>query len=229
MIAALVVGVDIHNMVVLRAYMLYLRWGLIIYLYALLLFFRMNLTIAFYPDQVIYGDNPSLGLHSPYGFSNQMAYGQYSPASTPVPQIMVDNQIFSPQQIPVSPQYYPQPVGSSMPHMSAAMPVSHAEMVSHKGTVLKFFYSTQAHHSKKNLIVLITIELFITGHMSMNTHHGFYNIHGMFGSGEHLSSPSNSADVGWRTMNSSAAYSQPVGTLGSFDPTVGQVGGLPSF
>ncbi|KAL2896544.1 YTH domain-containing family protein 2 [Bienertia sinuspersici] len=82
---------------------------------------------------VLYGDNPSLGMHSPYGFSSQMAYGQYSPATTPVPQIMVDNQMFSPQQIPVSPQYYPQPVGSSMPHMSAAIPVSHAEMVTHKG------------------------------------------------------------------------------------------------
>jgi len=89
------------------------------------------------PAQVIYGDNPSLGLHSPYGFNSQMAYGQYSPVSTPVPPIMVDNQLFSHQQIPVSPQYYPQPVGSSMPHMSAAIPVSHAEMVTPKGTYLK--------------------------------------------------------------------------------------------
>lgn len=144
---------------------------------------------------VIYGDNSSLGLHSPYGFNSQMAYGQYSPASTPVPQIMVDNQLFSPQQIPVSPQYYPQQVGSSMPHMSAAIPVSHADMVTHKG------------------------------HMSMNTlhSHGYYNLPGMFGSGDPLSSPSNSTDVGWRTLNSASAYSQPIATLGSFDPTVGQI------
>ena len=45
----------------------------------------------------------------------------------------------------------------------------------------------------------------------------------MYGSGEHLSSPSNSTDMGWRTLTSAAAYTQPVGTLGSFDPTVGQV------
>ncbi|XP_021715853.1 YTH domain-containing family protein 2-like [Chenopodium quinoa] len=140
---------------------------------------------------VIYGDNSSLGLHSPYGFNSQMAYGQYSPASTPVPQIMVDNQLYSPQQIPVSPQYYPQQVGSSMPHMSAPIPVSHAEMVNQKG------------------------------HMSMNAlhNHGYYNLHGMYGSGEPLSSPSNSTDVGWRTLNSTA-YSA---ALGSFDPTVGQM------
>ncbi|KMT17654.1 hypothetical protein BVRB_2g036020 [Beta vulgaris subsp. vulgaris] len=140
---------------------------------------------------VIYGDNPSLGLHSPYGFNSQMAYGQYSPASSPVPQIMVDNQLFSPQQIPVSPQYYPQQVGSSMPpHMSGTIPVSHAEMVTHKG------------------------------HMPMNVHnHAYYNLHGMLGSGEHLSSPSNSTDVGWRTLTST----QPVATLSSFDPTVGQI------
>lgn len=56
--------------------------------------------------------------------------------------------------------------------------------------------------------------------------HGYYNMHGMYGSGEPLSSPSNSVDGGWRTLNSSAAYTQPVGTLGSFDPTVGQVGGV---
>lgn len=144
---------------------------------------------------VIYGDNPSLGLHSPYGFNSQMAYGQYSPVSAPVPPIMVDNQLFSPQQIPVSPQYYPQPVGSSMPHMSAAIPVSHAEMATPKG------------------------------HMSMNTQHshGFYNFHGMFGSGEALPNQSNAADVGWRTLSSNAGYTQPVGTLGSYDPMVGQI------
>lgn len=144
---------------------------------------------------VIYGDNPSLGLHSPYGYNSQMAYGQYSPVSTPVPQIMVDNQLFSHQQIPVSPQYYQQTVGSSMPHMSAAIPVSHADMVTPKG------------------------------HMSVNNQHshGFYNLHGMFGSGEPLPNHSNAADVGWRTLTSNAGYTQPVGTMGSYDPMVGQI------
>lgn len=141
---------------------------------------------------VIYGDNPSLGLHSPYGYNSQMAYGQYSPVSTPVPQIMVDNQLFSPQQIPVSPQYYQQAVASSMPHMSATNPVSHNEMVTPKG------------------------------HMSAQGH-GFYNMHGMFGSGEPLSNQSNPTDVGWRTMTSTPGYTQPAGALGSFDPTVGQI------
>ncbi|KAH9613605.1 hypothetical protein KSS87_017386 [Heliosperma pusillum] len=146
------------------------------------------------PPQVIYGDNSSLGLHSPYGYNSQMAFGQYSPVSTPVPQLMVDNQLYSHQQLPVSPQYYPQPVGSSMPHMYTAIPVSHADMATPKG------------------------------HMSMNVphNHGFYNMHGMFGSGEYLSSPSNTAD-GWRSLTSNPGYPQSVGSLGSFDPTVGQV------
>ena len=59
----------------------------------------------------------------------------------------------------------------------------------------------------------------------MNTQHshGFYNVHGMFGSGEALPNQSNAADVGWRTLTSNAGYSQPVGALGSYDPMVGQV------
>ncbi|KAK9683998.1 hypothetical protein RND81_10G179700 [Saponaria officinalis] len=146
------------------------------------------------PPPVVYGDNSSLGLHSPYGYNSQMAFGQYSPVSTPVPQLMVDNQLFSHQQIPVSPQYYHQQVGNSMPHMYAAIPASHADMVTPKG------------------------------HMNVNVphNHGFYNMHGMFGSGEHLSSPSNNTD-GWRSLSSTPGYTQSAGGLGSFDPTVGQM------
>ncbi|KAM1924866.1 hypothetical protein ACFX13_032213 [Malus domestica] len=57
---------------------------------------------------VIYNDNPSLLFHSGYGFNPEIAYGQYSPVATPLP-VMVDGQLYSTQQVPFSPSYYPQP------------------------------------------------------------------------------------------------------------------------
>ncbi|XP_021816779.1 uncharacterized protein LOC110759056 isoform X2 [Prunus avium] len=58
---------------------------------------------------VIYNDNPSLLFHSGYGFNPEIAYGQYSPVATPLPSVMVDGQLYSTQQVPFSPSYYPQP------------------------------------------------------------------------------------------------------------------------
>lgn len=75
---------------------------------------------------VIYNDNTSLMFHSGYGFNPEMAYGQYSPVATPLPSIMVEGQLYSPQQIPFSPSYYPQ---HGPPNLPSALPVSPSEMM----------------------------------------------------------------------------------------------------
>ncbi|KAL5540137.1 hypothetical protein UlMin_042361 [Ulmus minor] len=73
---------------------------------------------------VVYNDNPSLVYHSGYGFNPEIAYGQYSPVASPLPPLMVDGQLYSPQQLPFSPSYYPQ-----SPHISSAVPVSSTELM----------------------------------------------------------------------------------------------------
>lgn len=80
--------------------------------------------------QVMYNDNPSIVFHSGYGFNPDMAYGQYSPVATPMPSVMLDGQLYSPQQVPFSPSYYPQQAAPGLPHGSSAVPVSPTEMIS---------------------------------------------------------------------------------------------------
>ncbi|KAI7730113.1 hypothetical protein M8C21_029370 [Ambrosia artemisiifolia] len=51
----------------------------------------------------MYNDNSSLLFHPAYGFDPQGAYSPLSP-------ILIDGQLYSPQQFPVSPSYYSQPI-----------------------------------------------------------------------------------------------------------------------
>ncbi|XP_065881661.1 YTH domain-containing protein ECT1-like [Euphorbia lathyris] len=64
---------------------------------------------------VVYNDNPSLMFHSGYGFNPDMAYGQYSPVATPMPSMMLDGQLYSPQQIPYPHSFYPQSMAPNVP------------------------------------------------------------------------------------------------------------------
>ncbi|GLT28624.1 hypothetical protein SLA2020_035430 [Shorea laevis] len=75
---------------------------------------------------VIYSENPSALFSSGYGFPPEMAYGQFSPVGTPLPPVMVEGQLYSPQQIPFSPTYYPQPAPSNVP---SAVPISPSELM----------------------------------------------------------------------------------------------------
>lgn len=78
---------------------------------------------------VMYNDNPSVVFHSGYGFNPDMAYGQYSPVATPLPSLMVDGQLYSPQQVPFSPSYYGQAAAPSLPHMSADLMVPESSSI----------------------------------------------------------------------------------------------------
>ncbi|CAI9285436.1 unnamed protein product [Lactuca saligna] len=59
----------------------------------------------------IYNDNASLLFHPAYGFD----YSQFSPVASPMSPIMIDGQLFSPHQVPISPSYYSQPVSPNLP------------------------------------------------------------------------------------------------------------------
>lgn len=68
-------------------------------------------------------------FHSGYGFNHEMPYGQFSPIATPLSSLMVDGQLYSPQQVPFSPSYYAQASAPSLPHMSSAISISPADMM----------------------------------------------------------------------------------------------------
>ncbi|XP_062115260.1 YTH domain-containing protein ECT4-like isoform X2 [Humulus lupulus] len=83
---------------------------------------------------VVYNDNSSLVFHSGYGFNPEIAYGQYSPVATPMP-LMVDGQLFSPQQLPFSPSYFHQ-TAPNLPHMSSALQVSPTELMTPESSTI---------------------------------------------------------------------------------------------
>ncbi|KAI3701749.1 hypothetical protein L6452_27064 [Arctium lappa] len=58
----------------------------------------------------IYNENGSLLFHPAYAYDPQVAYGQFPPFASPVSPIMIDGQLYSPHQVPMSPSYYSQPV-----------------------------------------------------------------------------------------------------------------------
>nr|KAJ0206285.1 hypothetical protein LSAT_V11C500258230 [Lactuca sativa] len=64
------------------------------------------------PTPAIYNENASsLLFHPAYGFD----YSQFSPVASPMSPIMIDGQLFSPHQVPISPSYYSQPVSPNLP------------------------------------------------------------------------------------------------------------------
>lgn len=80
--------------------------------------------------QFIYNENPSLLFHSGFGFNPEMVYGQYSPIATPLHSMMMEGQLYSPQQFPFSPTFYPQHGQQHAPAtLSSAVPVSPPELM----------------------------------------------------------------------------------------------------
>ncbi|GAV91109.1 YTH domain-containing protein [Cephalotus follicularis] len=88
--------------------------------------YNVNALDGLHVSPVIYNDNSSLMFHSGFGFNPEMAYGQYSPVASPLPSVMVEGQLYSTQQIPFSPTYYPQAVPLNAP---SAFSLSPSEMM----------------------------------------------------------------------------------------------------
>ncbi|KAJ6742104.1 EVOLUTIONARILY CONSERVED C-TERMINAL REGION 10 [Salix viminalis] len=64
---------------------------------------HLNVADGTHLSPIIYNDNQSHMYHSGYGFNPDTGHGQYSPMAP----IMLDGQLYSPQQIPFSPFYHP--------------------------------------------------------------------------------------------------------------------------
>lgn len=151
----------------------------------------------------MYNDNSSM-LH--YGLDTQMAYGQFSPMASPLSPIMVDGQLYSPHQIPMSPNYFAQPVSPSVPHVTSSLPMSQTELV------------TAGSSGQEGLGDNV---LFGPGS-------GYFLHFGSFGgggvSGEPLSNMSSSESGGYLSqLTSPAVYPQPMGILGPYEHNFGQI------
>ncbi|XP_074353958.1 uncharacterized protein LOC141692901 isoform X2 [Apium graveolens] len=78
----------------------------------------------------MYNDNPSLFFPpSGYSFDTQMTYGQFPPLASPMSPFMLDGQLYSPHQIPMSPNYYPQSISPGLPHVTSSHSMSQTEML----------------------------------------------------------------------------------------------------
>lgn len=139
----------------------------------------------------MYSDNPSLLYHSGYGFNPEIAYGQYSPVTTPLASYFVDGQLYSPQQVPFSPSYYPQPSPPSLSPITSAFPMTPTE--------------------------LMTSESSSTDNMAFGPGSGYFVNFRSF-SGADLS-----GNLGSSPLASPGIYPQPMGILGSYEQSVGQV------
>lgn len=154
----------------------------------------------------MYNDNPSLVFHSGYGLDAQMAYGQFSPMASPLSPIMVDGQLYSPHQIPVSPPYFPQQVSPSVPHVSSSLPISQNDMV------------TSGSSGQEGLVDNV---LFGPG-SGYFVHFGSFSGGGL--SGEPLSNRSNSETGSYMSpLTSPTVYPPPIGILGPYEHNAGQV------
>lgn len=175
-------------------------------------------------QQTMYNDNQSLPFHSGYGFDTQMAYGQFSPLPSPLSPIMLDGQLYSPQQFQVSP-YFTQPVSPSLPHVTSAHSISQTDIMMPG--------NNSGQEGLNDSVLLgpgsgyyVHYGSFDGGNSSGNSSLGFYNFQGEFGSGEQFSNRSNSSDMGsyFSPLTSGAVYPhQPVGILGSYENNVRQV------
>ncbi|KAL6985052.1 hypothetical protein U1Q18_018431 [Sarracenia purpurea var. burkii] len=154
----------------------------------------------------MYNDNPSVLFHSGYGLDTQMAYGQFSPMANPMSPILVDGQLYSPHQIPVSPPYFPQPVSPGVSHVTSSLPSSQSDMVTPGSNGQEGFGDNV---------------LFGPGS-------GYFVHFGSFGGGglpgEPLSNRSTS-DTGsyLPPLSSPAVYSQPIGILGPYEQNAPQI------
>lgn len=170
----------------------------------------------------MYNDNSSLFFPPGYGFDSQMAYGQFSPLASPLSPIMIDGQLFSPHQMPVTPSYYPPAVSPGPQHVSSGLPSSQTELMQ------------SGNSSQENLIdnaffgpgsgYYLPFGSFSGGDISGGSGHGLYNFPGEFGSNEQLPSRTSSLDTNrfMSPLTSGTVYPQPIGILGSYEQNVAQ-------
>lgn len=170
----------------------------------------------------IYNDNPSILFHPAYGFDTQMAYGQFSPLASPLSPIMVDGQLYSPHQVPMSPSYYPQQVSPAMPHGSSALSLSQTEFMQPATSGQEALSDNMFFGPGSGYYV--HYGSFGGGNVSGNSNLGYYKFPGEIGSGEPMSNRSNPSDTSYLSpLTPGAVYPPPVGILGPYEQSFGQI------
>lgn len=164
---------------------------------------------------VFYND-PSLVFETGYGFNPELAYGQYSSIAAPMPPVMMDGQLYSPQQFPFSPPYYPQPVAPSVSHIPSAVPFPQTELLAPES-------SGQDGVSDNMLFgpgsgYFVHYGPFGGGDLSGNP--AFYTYPGELGSAKPFSNAVNGSE--FSPLTSPAAYPLPVGLYGSYEQNAAQ-------
>uniref|UniRef100_A0A164VWX6 DNA (cytosine-5-)-methyltransferase n=1 Tax=Daucus carota subsp. sativus TaxID=79200 RepID=A0A164VWX6_DAUCS len=92
--------------------------------------------------RVMFHDNSSLFYPSGYSFDTQMAYGQFPPLASPMSPFLADGQLYSPHQIPMLPNFYPQSISPGLPHVGSSRSMSQTEMATPLPSNIKLRYST---------------------------------------------------------------------------------------
>ncbi|XP_076888664.1 YTH domain-containing protein ECT2-like isoform X2 [Bidens hawaiensis] len=157
----------------------------------------------------MYNDNASLLFHPAYGFDAQVAYGQYSPVASPLSPIMIDGQLFSPHQVPMSPNYFSQLVSpqvtSGLPNDLATSATSGQEAFSENVFMGPGSGYYMQYGGGNNL--------------------GYYKYPGDLGSSDSAPNRSMSSDTGGyaSSLTSAALYPAPVGALGSYEHIFSQI------
>ncbi|GAA0181145.1 RNA metabolism protein [Lithospermum erythrorhizon] len=168
----------------------------------------------------MYNDNSSLFFPPGHGYDAQMGYGQYSPIPSPISPIVIDGQLFSPHQFPMSPSYYPQAISPGLPHVSSGLPASQTELMAP---------GNNGQELADNMHYGLGSSFYVPfgsfgGDLSGNSGFGFYNYQSEFGSGEHLINQSTSLDSGKypSTMTPGNIYSPHMGMFGSYEQNITQ-------
>ncbi|WOG90994.1 hypothetical protein DCAR_0310242 [Daucus carota subsp. sativus] len=170
----------------------------------------------------MFNDNSSLFYPSGYSFDTQMAYGQFPPLASPMSPFLVDGQLYSPHQIPMSPNFYPQSISPGLPHVGSSHSMSQTEMATP--------VSTGQDSVNDNMLLgpgsgyYLHFGSFPASSAPANSSLGLYKYPGEFGSGENPLIRSNSNDTGniLSPLTPGAVYTQPVGILGSYDHSLAQ-------
>ncbi|XP_071742095.1 YTH domain-containing protein ECT2-like isoform X2 [Rutidosis leptorrhynchoides] len=166
----------------------------------------------------MYNDNSSLLFHPAYGFDTQMAYGQFSPIASPMSPIMIDGQLFSPHQVPMSPNYYSQPVS---PQVTSAFPTDLATSANSG----QEFTADNVFMGPGSGYYLQYGSFGGANPAGNNNNLGFYKYPAEITSGDSVPNRSMSSDTSSfaSPLTSGALYPAPVGILGSYDHIFGQI------
>ncbi|XP_023737104.1 YTH domain-containing protein ECT1 isoform X1 [Lactuca sativa] len=163
----------------------------------------------------IYNENASsLLFHPAYGFD----YSQFSPVASPMSPIMIDGQLFSPHQVPISPSYYSQPVSPNLPQTDLS-PQPNSGMQMQEGLGDNVFMAPSP-GSGYYLQYGSFGGVNVNGNPSGNNNFGYYKYPGDIGSNESMSSDTSSFVS---PITSGGLYPAPLGILGSYEHIFSQI------